>query len=65
MLVSLVPDLVWCDHLTISGSVSLGKDVVLRGTVIIVANEREPIDIPDGSILENKVVTGSLRILEH
>ena len=53
------------DHLTVSGDVSLGKDTVLRGTVIIVANDGEGIDLPQGSVLENKIVTGNLRILEH
>ena len=48
-----------------SGDVSLGKDTVLRGTVIIVANEGEGIDLPAGSTLENKIITGNLRILEH
>jgi len=37
----------------------------LKGTVIIVAAEGDKIDIPDGAILEDKVVTGSLRILDH
>ena len=35
------------------------------GTVIIVATENSTIDIPPGSILENVVVQGSLRLLEH
>jgi UTP--glucose-1-phosphate uridylyltransferase len=39
--------------------------VVLRGTVIIVANHGERIDIPSGAILEDNVVSGNLRILEH
>jgi len=53
------------DQLTISGDVTLGRGVVLKGTVIIVAAEGDTINIPDGSILEDKVVTGSLRILDH
>jgi len=53
------------DRLTISGEVYLGRNVELRGSVIIVANDGCRIDIPDGSFLENKVVTGNLRILEH
>jgi len=53
------------DRLTISGDVYLGRNVELRGSVIIVANDGCRIDIPDGSFLENKVVTGNLRILEH
>lgn len=36
-----------------------------QGTVIIVANHGSRIDIPAGSILENKVVSGNLRILDH
>ena len=38
---------------------------VCQGTVIIVANAGSRIDIPDHSMLEDKVVTGDLRILEH
>jgi UTP--glucose-1-phosphate uridylyltransferase len=53
------------DHLTISGDVYLGPNVTLKGTVIIVANEGERIDIPQGAILEDKVITGNLRILDH
>jgi len=53
------------DRLTISGDVYLGRNVELRGSVIIVANDGCRIDIPEGSVLENKVVTGNLRILEH
>jgi len=30
-----------------------------------VANHGSRIDIPPGSILENKVVSGNLRILDH
>jgi len=53
------------DHLTVSGDVYLGNNVTLKGTVIIVANEGSRIDIPPGSVLEDKVVTGHLRILDH
>lgn len=38
---------------------------VTTGTVIIVATENSTIDIPPGSVLENVVVQGSLRLLEH
>ena len=48
-----------------SGDVSFGKGVSLRGIVIIIANHGDKIDIPSGSILENKIVSGNLRILEH
>lgn len=89
-----IPNLVDLEHLTVSGDVHFGRDVVLKvssrvggcccllcpwrltgvphryshvwqGTVIIVANEGCRIDIPDGSVLEDKVITGNLRILEH
>lgn len=59
------PDLLELDHLTVSGDVTFGADVVLKGTVIIVANHGSRIDIPSGSNLENKVITGHLRILDH
>jgi len=37
----------------------------VQGTVIIIANHGERIDIPPGAILENKIVSGNLRILDH
>lgn len=60
-----IPDMLELDHLTISGDVTLGKDVTLKGTVIIIASHGERIDIPSGSVLENKIVSGNLRILDH
>jgi len=59
------PKIVELDHLTITGKVNLGRGVILKGTVIIVATEGQTIDIPSGSLLENVVVQGSLRLLEH
>lgn len=74
-----IPDLLELDHLTVSGDVWFGKDVTLKasfvafaklifllqGTVIIIANHGDRIDIPPGTILENKIVSGNLRILDH
>lgn len=60
-----MPRILELDHLTITGNVNLGRNVTLKGTVIIVVNDGELIDIPNGSILENVVVTGNMRILEH
>ena len=57
--------LVGLDHLTVSGNVYFGPGVVLKGTVIIVCNEGSRIDIPPYSVLENVVVTGSLRVVAH
>lgn len=53
------------DHLTVTGDVTFGKGVVLKGTVIIVANHGSRIDIPAGSVLEDKVVSGGLHIVDH
>ena len=44
---------------------SIFSAVSLRGTVIIIANHGDRIDIPAGAILENKIVSGNLRILDH
>lgn len=60
-----IPDLLELDHLTVSGDVTFGKDVTLKGTVIIIANHGDRIDIPTGTILENKIVSGNLRIHDH
>eukprot|EP01126_Amoeba_proteus_P003185 TRINITY_DN1104_c0_g2_i2.p1 TRINITY_DN1104_c0_g2~~TRINITY_DN1104_c0_g2_i2.p1 ORF type:complete len:531 (-),score=115.22 TRINITY_DN1104_c0_g2_i2:135-1586(-) len=59
------PNIIELDQLTISGDVTLGRGVVLKGTVIIVATDGNRIDIPDGTILEDQVVTGHLRIVPH
>ncbi|RLN75978.1 hypothetical protein BBJ28_00021861, partial [Nothophytophthora sp. Chile5] len=50
-----IPNIMELDHLTVAGD----------GTVILVANEGAHIDLPDGTVLEDKVVTGNLRILDH
>lgn len=60
-----IPKVIALDHLTVAGDVNFGANVELKGHVIIIANEGERIDIPAGSILENKIVTGNLRILDH
>jgi len=60
-----IPDILELDHLTVAGDVTFGRNVTLKGTVIIIANHGERIDIPSGSILENKIVSGNLRILNH
>lgn len=60
-----IPDLLELDHLTVSGDVTFGKGVSFKGTVIIIANHGDRIDIPSGATLENKIVSGNLRILDH
>lgn len=59
------PHILELDHLTVTGDVTFGPDVTLKGTVIIVANAGNRIDIAAGSVLDNKVVSGNLRILDH
>lgn len=60
-----VPEISELDHLTVSGDVTFGPGVTLKGTVIILSNEGERIEIPPRALLENKIVTGNLRLLDH
>jgi len=60
-----IPNITELDHLTVAGDVWFGKGVRLAGTCIIVANEGNRIMIPDGTSLENKLVTGNLSIIDH
>jgi UTP--glucose-1-phosphate uridylyltransferase len=60
-----VPNIIELDHLTVAGDVFFGADVTLKGTVIVVANEGSVIMVPEGTVLQDKVVTGNLRILDH
>jgi UTP--glucose-1-phosphate uridylyltransferase len=59
-----IPKIVELDHLTVTGDVSFGRNITLRGTVIIVANEGQRIDLPDGVVLENRLVSGNLNLIE-
>ncbi|CEQ43003.1 SPOSA6832_04869, partial [Sporobolomyces salmonicolor] len=60
-----IPSLLELDHLTVAGDVSFGRGVILRGTVIIVANDGAKIELPDGTTLENKLVSGNLQLTDH
>ncbi|KAL0585774.1 hypothetical protein ABG067_004497 [Albugo candida] len=60
-----IPNILELDHLTVAGDIKFGSDITLKGTVILVANEGCHIDLPDGTVLEDHVVTGNLRILDH
>lgn len=62
---SSIPHLLELDHLTVTGDVTFGPSVTLKGTVIIIATHGSRIDIPAGAVLENKIVSGNLRILDH
>ncbi|KAH7913910.1 UTP-glucose-1-phosphate uridylyltransferase [Hygrophoropsis aurantiaca] len=59
-----IPNIIDLDHLTVSGDVHFGRGITLRGTVIVVANEGQRIDIPDGCILENRLLSGNLNMIE-
>ena len=58
-----IPQILELDHLTVTGDVYFGRNVTLRGTVIVVANEGQRIDIPDGCILENRLLSGNLNMI--
>ena len=58
-----IPKIIELDHLTVTGDVNFGRNVTLRGTVIIVANEGQRIDIPDGCVLENRLLSGNLNMI--
>ncbi|KAI8903011.1 UTP--glucose-1-phosphate uridylyltransferase-domain-containing protein [Globomyces pollinis-pini] len=59
------PKILNLDHLTVVGDVKFGNDIELFGTVIIVADFGCRIDIPSGSILRDKVISGELRIFDN
>lgn len=63
--IKTIPGIHELDHLTVSGNVKFGRDVVLKGTVIIIADEKSSITIPDGAILEDCILYGNLPIIEH
>jgi len=60
-----MPNIVDLEHLTVAGDVYFGANVTLQGTVIIVASNKDRIDIPPGAILKDKIVQGGLTIIEH
>ncbi|KAM0673714.1 UTP-glucose-1-phosphate uridylyltransferase [Gurleya vavrai] len=60
-----IPDILELDHLTVSGNVRFGRNVILKGTVIIIADENSSIRIPDGAILEDNILFGNLPIINH
>ena len=56
-----IPDILELDILTVVGDVYFGKDIRLCGNVILVC-ERDELHLPDRSNLENRVLTGSIRM---
>lgn len=59
----MIPNIIELDHLTVTGDVQFGRNVTLRGTVIVVASKGQQINIPDGCVLENKLLSGNLTMI--
>ncbi|KAJ6499165.1 UTP-glucose-1-phosphate uridylyltransferase [Mycena sanguinolenta] len=59
-----MPKIIDLDHLTVTGDVYFGRDVTFRGTVVVIANEGQTIHIPDGCLLENRLLLGNLNVIE-
>ncbi|KAM7534994.1 hypothetical protein Aperf_G00000099783 [Anoplocephala perfoliata] len=55
-----IPNMIDLRHLTLSGDIRFGSNVVLKGTVRIEAKGNEQIIIPDGTVLEDEVITGTI-----
>ncbi|ADM11163.1 UTP glucose 1 phosphate uridyltransferase 1 [Encephalitozoon intestinalis ATCC 50506] len=55
-----IPDILELDHLTVSGNITFGKNVVLKGTIIVLVDEKKEIYVPDGSVLEDEILHGHL-----
>lgn len=60
-----IPDILELDHLTVSGNIKFGRNITLKGTVIIIADDESVINIPDGAILDDNILYGNLPIIEH
>jgi UTP--glucose-1-phosphate uridylyltransferase len=58
-----IPDILELDLLTVVGDIRFGKNVTLRGNVILVCEEGS-LYLPDNSFIENKVLTGSISVGE-
>ncbi|CAD5183362.1 UTP--glucose-1-phosphate uridylyltransferase-like [Musa acuminata AAA Group] len=53
-----IPSIVELDSLKVSGDVWFGAGIVLKGNVSITAKSGVKLEIPDGAVLENKVING-------
>ncbi|GMI74032.1 UDP-GLUCOSE PYROPHOSPHORYLASE 2, UDP-glucose pyrophosphorylase 2 [Hibiscus trionum] len=53
-----IPSIINLDSLIVSGDVWFGANVVLKGKVKIAAKEGVKLEIPDGTVLENKEING-------
>lgn len=48
-----IPDLLECESLVVSGDVTFGKNVKLKGNVKIIAAKGKKLSVPDNTVLEN------------
>ncbi|WZZ30120.1 hypothetical protein YC2023_013521 [Brassica napus] len=51
-----IPSIVELDSLKVSGDVSFGSSVVLKGKVTVTAKSGVKLEIPNGAVVENKVI---------
>lgn len=58
-----IPDLLELDLLTLVGDVHFGKNITLKGQVIVVCSDGK-LHLPEGSVIENKALTGRIEIAE-
>ncbi|MFH2129226.1 MAG: UTP--glucose-1-phosphate uridylyltransferase [bacterium] len=58
-----IPDILELDLLTVVGNVYFGDNMTLRGNVILVCEDGE-LHLPDRSLIENKVMTGQIKLGE-
>ena len=58
-----IPDILELDLLTVVGNVYFGDNMTLRGNVILVC-ESGGLHLPDQSLIENKVMTGQIKLGE-
>lgn len=58
-----IPSIIELDDLKVNGDVLFGSDVILKGLVTINARPGEKVIIPDGAVLENKVINGQQDLL--
>lgn len=52
-----IPSIVELDYLKVSGDVWFGEGVILKGNVTITASPGVKLEIPDGAVLENRLIT--------
>ncbi|CAK9143451.1 unnamed protein product [Ilex paraguariensis] len=53
-----IPSIIELDSLKVTGDVWFGSDIILKGKVTIAAKPGVKLEIPDGTVLENKEIHG-------